>query len=484
MLKNENFANIAKTFAAKHVVGEKANADYMEMLKYYPENDPDEFKNGWCCAFVYHCCREAGINLPLGTHKTARKGHFRWFTSVIAWFEWAQVNNFIHNESPDFTPERGDIVIYNNIVPELYKQKDSLWCDHVGIVLSCDSKYLTVAEGNVGNQNVSGIMKRKRGNTIGCYIRIPEDYVSDEYVSIPENVYFIWGSGKTTAANELARRFGCYVYHTDENRAKHFRNANPLIHTALCRDVPDYWALDPNDALQWEHDIVREMTPMIIADLTELASRHKIVVCEGDIDVDLIAPLTTHIVYISNHGKEYDFFDRPKQRHMLDGIRNRTDLIEAEKEQRIQNAYRIVSGGKSMEKPREVTQLGVKEIVRDDNATVQQTVDKIAAYFKFDIWYHGSPIELTVLRTGSTITRWRKLAEAFSHKPDKLSYDTVGGCIRHNGQIDGFLHVVDEPLIEGIDIYKHPNTTMDDGVEWLTKRPLKLRKIYKTKKQS
>ena len=169
---------------------------------------------------------------------------------------------------------------------------------------------------------------------------------------------------------------------------------------------------------------------------------------------------------------------------MLDGICKRTDLTEAEKEQRIQNAYKIVSGEKSMERSREVTQLGVKEIVRDDNTTVQQTVDKIAAYFKFDIWYHGSPIELTVLRTGSTITRWRELAEAFSHKPDKLCYDTVGGSIRHNGQIDGFLHVVDEPLIEGIDIYKHPNTSMDDGVEWLTKWPLKLRKICKIKKQS
>ncbi|HHT95548.1 MAG TPA: hypothetical protein GXZ71_06630 [Clostridiaceae bacterium] len=55
MLKKECLANIAEAFAAKHVVGEKTNADYMEMLKYYPENDPDEFKNGWCCAFVYHC---------------------------------------------------------------------------------------------------------------------------------------------------------------------------------------------------------------------------------------------------------------------------------------------------------------------------------------------------------------------------------------------------------------------------------------------
>ena len=118
MLKNENFANIAKTFAAKHVVGEKANADYMEMLKYYRENDPHEFKHGCCCASFYHFGRKAAINLPLGTHKTARKGHFRWFTSAIAWFEWAQVNGFIQNESPGFTPERGDIVIYNNIVPE------------------------------------------------------------------------------------------------------------------------------------------------------------------------------------------------------------------------------------------------------------------------------------------------------------------------------------------------------------------------------
>jgi len=179
-MKRESLAAIAESLAAKHIVGEKTNRDYMKMLKYYPENDPDEFKNGWCCAFVYHCCREAGINLPLGTHKTARKGNFRWFTGVIAWFEWGQVNGFIHYESPDFAPEKGDIVIFNNIVPEQYKQKGSLWCDHIGIVLSCKGEYLTVAEGNVDNQNVSGIMKRKRDETIGCYIRIPEDYESDE----------------------------------------------------------------------------------------------------------------------------------------------------------------------------------------------------------------------------------------------------------------------------------------------------------------
>ena len=92
-------------------------------------------------------------------------------------------------------------------------------------------------------------------------------------------------------------------------------------------------------------------------------------------------------------------------------------------------------------------------------------------------YYHGSPLEQDELRTGSTITRWRELAEAFSRKPTELSYDYVGGAIKHNGTKRGFLYVIDEPIIPDVDIEKHPRTTMDDGVEWLTKRPLKLRQV-------
>ena len=96
--------------------------------------------------------------------------------------------------------------------------------------------------------------------------------MSDEFLHIPDNVYFIWGSGKTTAASELSHRYGCYVYHTDDSRTKHFQNANPQLQPAMCRNVPDYWALSPEDARQWESDIVREMTPTIVADLIELAA--------------------------------------------------------------------------------------------------------------------------------------------------------------------------------------------------------------------
>jgi hypothetical protein len=48
--------------------------------------------------------------------------------------------------------------------------------------------------------------------------------------------------------------------------------------------------------------------------------------------------------------------------------------------------------------------------------------------------------------------------------------------IRHNGTAPGWLHAVDEtPLPE--DIYPHPQTTLGPGLEWLTRRDLRLRLI-------
>ncbi len=88
-------------------------------------------------------------------------------------------NGFCHFEKDDFTPERGDIVIYNNIIPKEDKPENSTWCDHMGVVVFCRNDNLMVAEGNTGNKNVSDIISRRRDNTIGCYIRIPKDYIYD-----------------------------------------------------------------------------------------------------------------------------------------------------------------------------------------------------------------------------------------------------------------------------------------------------------------
>lgn len=90
------------------------------------------------------------------------------------------------------------------------------------------------------------------------------------------------------------------------------------------------------------------------------------------------------------------------------------------------------------------------------------------------IWYHGSDKLFSELKTGSTITQWRQLAEAFSHQPSRLEYDD-NGVIHHNGTKKGYLYLIDEPIAIDIDVYQHPRTSMDENAEFLTKRPLKVK---------
>lgn len=90
------------------------------------------------------------------------------------------------------------------------------------------------------------------------------------------------------------------------------------------------------------------------------------------------------------------------------------------------------------------------------------------------IWYHGSNKVFEELEAGSTITQWKELAEAFSHKPPMLCYED-NKTILHNGKEAGYLYCIDEPVKIGVDIYQHPRTTMDSNAEFLTKRVLKVK---------
>jgi hypothetical protein len=93
-------------------------------------------------------------------------------------------------------------------------------------------------------------------------------------------------------------------------------------------------------------------------------------------------------------------------------------------------------------------------------------------------WFHGSPLALTVLREGSSITQRRDLARVFSHKPALVCLED-DGRILHNGTLPGRLYLIDEPLREG-DVAPHPRTTMGPGDEWLTTRVLRLRWLEDT----
>lgn len=92
------------------------------------------------------------------------------------------------------------------------------------------------------------------------------------------------------------------------------------------------------------------------------------------------------------------------------------------------------------------------------------------------VWYHGSNHFFAQLRTGSAITQWRALAEAFSHRPSRLQYDD-DGAITHNGIEKGYLYIIDEPVLVGEDILPHPRSTMDPNAEFVTSRPLRVKLI-------
>ena len=169
--------DIAETLAKRKIAGEKSDANFMKIIRYFPEKTAfAELKNAWCAAFVYHCCLEAGLALPIRVPHNAKKTANGRFACVAAWYEWGMENGFCRFEKDGFVPERGDIVVYNNIIPKEDKPEGGAWCDHIGIVIFRDNDGMMVAEGNAGNKNASDIIRRRHGGAVGCYIRIPEDY--------------------------------------------------------------------------------------------------------------------------------------------------------------------------------------------------------------------------------------------------------------------------------------------------------------------
>ena len=98
-------------------------------------------------------------------------------------------------------------------------------------------------------------------------------------------------------------------------------------------------------------------------------------------------------------------------------------------------------------------------------------------------WYHGSPFKLTTLRKGSTITQDRNIARVFSHRPTLVSISVHVGIsgeeVKHDGITPGFLYRIAQN-IKPADIFPHPNSSMEEGKEWLTNRELRVELIGPT----
>lgn len=158
---------------------------------------------------------------------------------------------------------------------------------------------------------------------------IPDNIIKDRL----KNVYFIWGTGKTTIANRLREKHGYYVYDVDESRNRQMLLARPEYQPHMCRDyvkeygVRSFWELPKEVIGEREKHFLEEVTPMIIAELMELSRQYEVIVCEGDLDYDAVG-----------------------------GNRAPKDVCEL---------------------PEWVSRLGVKNIVWNDSVTVEKTATEV-----------------------------------------------------------------------------------------------------------
>ena len=138
--------------------------------------------------------------------------------------------------------------------------------------------------------------------------------------------------------------------------------------------MPDFFALNPEDAMLREIGVVHDYTPMVIMDLIQLTAIHEKVICENDIDIDSIIHIVTNAVIISNDKSWDDFITGYEH-----SIRGR-DISEDEKEILIRRVDAVWGKGKP-ENPRETTKYGIRQVIRDDNSTLDEIADMVAECF-------------------------------------------------------------------------------------------------------
>ena len=200
-----------------------------------------------------------------------------------------------------------------------------------------------------------------------------------------QNVYFIWGKGKTTIANTLNQKYGFYVYGTDEARDRLMSVATPEKQPNMCRDwekeygVNDFWELPPEVIAEREKHFLYEMTPLILKELSELSNHYDVIICEGDIDYSAVSSITPNSVFLHTQ-EQIDFFDRPDHCHMLDSVKKRTDISQEDKEKIIESAYKAVSS-ENGSVPEWVSKLGITVIQWDHSIPIEATAEKVEKLF-------------------------------------------------------------------------------------------------------
>ena len=124
----EYLANIAREMALTpfHGALDGLASNLAPIVRPFPTWSVKEADGLWCAAFVFYCCREAGFEIPYRPRE-CKTCHL---AGCLGWEELALSDERIeyHRGTEAFTPEAGDIVIYDRV----FENNEH---DHMGIVL-------------------------------------------------------------------------------------------------------------------------------------------------------------------------------------------------------------------------------------------------------------------------------------------------------------------------------------------------------------
>lgn len=170
MITRYRLAEVAKEKALMPFHGfiDNTESNLQPIVRHFPKWNLREADRLWCAAFVYYCCAEAGFVIPYCPDECVSCS----LAGCGGWEDFAvgdsRITYFRRNSG--ISPDVGDIVLYDNV----FCNREH---DHIGIVLEASNNYLITAEGNVGNTNRSGIVRRERDEHIRAFIRIPDGFI-------------------------------------------------------------------------------------------------------------------------------------------------------------------------------------------------------------------------------------------------------------------------------------------------------------------
>jgi cell wall-associated NlpC family hydrolase len=160
----QKLADFAEDEAKKQLVWKSSSSEaekYLDIFRIPMQNlgqiGTAKVKYDWCGAFVYYCCREVGITVPIQP-----QGFWATMALVESWKFWAKQQGYWFAIGST-VPKRGDIVVFdwdgNGVL------------NHIGIVRSYTpgANTINTSEGNSGNQ--SGNFTRSLSD-VGGFIRI------------------------------------------------------------------------------------------------------------------------------------------------------------------------------------------------------------------------------------------------------------------------------------------------------------------------